>query len=85
MLTLKHLETTCMIRNVNVPNFNVHITMYPIRALLHDQSFVLKEDIFQYRRKKLLLVGGLNTDAMGLENKDFSDKDQCQCMYIFFI
>ena len=31
--------------------------MYPLRALLHDQSVVLKEDIFQYRRKKLLLVG----------------------------
>ena len=25
--------------------------------------------------------GGLNTEAMGLENEDFSDEDQCQCMY----
>ena len=24
---------------------------------------------------------GINTDDMGLKNKDFSDEDQCQCMY----
>ena len=27
--------------------------------------------------------GGLNTEAMGFENEDFSDEDQCQCMYIW--
>ena len=25
--------------------------------------------------------GGLNTEAMGLENENFSGEDQCQCMY----
>ena len=31
----------------------------------------------------IVIIGGgrLNTEAMGLENEDFSDEDQCQCMY----
>ena len=41
---------------------------------LHDQSVVLKEDIFQYHRKKIITGGGLNTEAVGLENEDFSDE-----------
>ena len=39
----------------------------------------LKEGIFN-TIGKIIIGGGLSTDALGLENEDFSDDDQCQCM-----
>ena len=49
MFTPKNLETICIMKKLH--------SIYPIRALLNDQSVVLKEDIFQHHMKKLLLVG----------------------------
>ena len=45
------------------------------------QSVVLKdEEIFQHHRKKNIICEGINTEAMALENEDFSDENQCQCI-----
>ena len=46
--------------------------MYPVRALTRPVSCTIG---------KIIIDGGLNTDAMGLENEEFSNEDQCQCMY----
>ena len=31
--------------------------------------------------KKIIIGGGLYTEAMGLENEDFLDDDQRECMF----
>ena len=55
--------------------------MYPVRALTWQISCTKGWGNISASKEKNIIDGGLNTEAMSLENKDFSDEDQCQCMY----
>ena len=65
--------------------------MYSVRALTWPSSCTKGWGKISTPWKKIITGGGLNTAALGLENKNFSGEDQCQCMniwrfftYIFF-
>ena len=79
MLTLKNFKTTGVIKNLHLyaPNKGTYMTNQFHISLLQE---------------KVIIDWGLNTEAIGLENEDFSGEDQCQYMYtlrffpyIFFI
>ena len=61
--------------------WEIYISMYPIRALTWSISCTKGWGNISKKKEKNIIGGGLNTEAMGLENEDFSDEDHCQCMY----
>ena len=97
MLTLKKLETTCIMRNFNVhfqfqSQFQRTLHYVPNKGTIKWPISCTKGGHISVPSEKTIIGGRLNTSPMGLKNKDFSDKDQCQCMYtkeffayIFFI
>ena len=56
--------------------------MYPVRTLTWQISCTkrMKKYFNTIRKNNYWWI--LNTNAMGLENEDFSNEDQYQCMYI---
>ena len=70
---------------------NLHLSV-PTKGTITWPISCTKGGYISVPKEKIIIGGGRNKDAMGLENEDFSDKDQCQCMYtsefftyIFFI
>ena len=61
--------------------WEIYISMYPVRALTWQNSCTKGWGNISASKEKNIIDWGLNTEAMSLENKDFSDEDQCQCMY----
>ena len=61
--------------------WEIYISMYPLRALTWPISCTKGSGSISTPQEKIIIGGGLNTEAMGLENGDFSDEDQCQCMH----
>ena len=59
----------------------IYVCMYPIRALNWPISCTKGLANISTPLEKIIVGGGLNTEAMGLENEDFNDEDQSQCMY----
>ena len=61
--------------------WEIYISMYSLRALTWPISCTKGWGSISTPQEKIIIGGGLNTEAMGLENGDFSDEDQCQCMH----
>ena len=61
--------------------WEIYISVYQIRALIWPVSCTKGWGNISTPWEKVIIDGGLNTEAIGLENEDFSDEDQCQCMY----
>ena len=72
---LTQLKTSCVIKHLHLYVLN--------KGTYMTKQFVLRdEEIFRHYGKKIITGGGLNTAALGLENKNFSGEDQWQRMNI---
>ena len=60
--------------------WETYISMYPIRALTSPISCTKGWGNISTPLKKNIIGGGLNTEAMDLENEDLSDEDNYQWM-----
>ena len=56
--------------------------MYPIKVLTWPISCTNSRGNISTPYEKITIGGEINMKAMCLENLDFSDEDQCQCIYI---
>ena len=59
--------------------------MYPIRALTLPVSCTKGWGNISTPYEKIIIGAGINTDAMSLENEDFSDEDFINFDFVFSI